>query len=239
MSTIALIGADGSGKTTIANRLLAEQPIRLKYLYMGLNIESSNHSLITSKLIYYYKVRKYKKKLGINGSLKKQNLSLHDLNDERLPDSRGKLGATLRTLNRIAEQSYRQIIAWIYQLRGQVILFDKHFLFDGAIDEVQTPKSNERLSDRFYHFMLTRVFPKPDITIFLFAPADVLFSRKGEANLEYLDAKNQSMMNIGTLVDNFIKIDATQPLEKVYSDVKNTIVNFHNHKTKNQLIAEL
>ena len=53
MATIALIGADGSGKTTIANRLLEEQPIKLKYLYMGLNIESSNHSLFTSKLIYY------------------------------------------------------------------------------------------------------------------------------------------------------------------------------------------
>jgi len=87
--------------------------------------------------------------------------------------------------------------------------------------------------------MLTKVFPKPDITIFLYAPAETLFSRKGEATLEYLDAKNQSMMNIGTLVDNFVKIDATQPLEKVYRDVKNTIVNFHNHKPKNQLVAEL
>lgn len=232
MSTIALIGADGSGKTTIANRLLTDQPIKLKYLYMGLNIESSNHSLFTSKLIYYYKVRKYKKKLGIKGSLKKQNLSLHDLNDERTSDSRGKLGATFRTLNRVAEQSYRQIIAWIYQLKGKVILYDRHFLFDGAIDEVQTRKSDERLSDRFYHWMLTKVFPKPDMTILLFAPAEVLFSRKGEATLEYLDAKNQSMINIGKLVDNFVKIDATQPLEKVYSDVKNTILNFHNNSLK-------
>jgi thymidylate kinase len=231
MATIALIGADGSGKTTIANRLLEEQPIKLKYLYMGLNIESSNHSLFTSKLIYYYKVHKYKKKKGIKGSLKKKNLSLHDLNDERLPDSRGKLGATFRTLNRIAEQSYRQFIAWFYQLKGQVILFDRHFLFDGAIDEIQTNKSDERLSDRFYHWMLTKVFPKPDITIFLYAPAEILFSRKGEATLEYLEAKNQSMMNIGTLVKDFIKIDATQPLEKVYSDVKDTIVKFHNHST--------
>jgi thymidylate kinase len=233
MSTIALIGADGSGKTTIANRLLKEQPIKLKYLYMGLNIESSNHSLFTSKLIYYHKVYKYKKKMGVKGSLKKQNLSLHDLNDERLPDSRGKLAATLRTLNRIAEQSYRQLIAWFYQLRGQVVLFDRHFLFDGAIDEVQSNKLDERLSERIYHWMLTRVFPKPDITIFLYAPAEVLFSRKGEATLEYLDAKNQSMINIGNHVKNFIKIDATQPLEKVYNDVISEVLNFHYGSTRN------
>lgn len=232
MATIALIGADGSGKTTIANRLLKEQPIKLKYLYMGLNIESSNHSLFTSKLIYYYKVYKYKKKKGIKGSLKKQNLSLHDLHDERLPDSRGKLGATLRTLNRIAEQSYRQLIAWFYQLKGQVILFDRHFLFDGAIDDLQTKKLDVRISSRFYHWMLTKVFPKPNITIFLYAPAEILYSRKGEATLEYLEAKNQSIMNIGTLVKYFIKIDATRPLEKVYSDVKDTIVNFYNHSTR-------
>ena len=42
MATIALIGADGSGKTTIAKMLLESPPAKMKYLYMGLNIESSN-----------------------------------------------------------------------------------------------------------------------------------------------------------------------------------------------------
>lgn len=233
MSMISLIGADGSGKTTIAKKLIEDQPVKLKYLYMGLNFESSNHSLFTSKLIYNYKLYKRKKKLGIKGSMKKQNISLHDLNEERMIDTRGKFGATFRMLNRIAEQAYRQLIAWGYQLRGYYVLCDRHFLFDGAIDGIKTQKNESRMSTRFYHWVLTKVFPKPDITFFLFAPADVLFSRKGEANLEYLDMKNQSMMSIGNYVNNFIKVDATQPLDKVYSDVRNKIIKFHNHSSTN------
>lgn len=233
MSMITLIGADGSGKTTIAKKLIEDQPVKLKYLYMGLNIESSNHSLFTSKLIYNYKLYKRKKKLGLKGSLKRQNISLHDLNEERMIDTRGKLGATFRMLNRIAEQAYRQLIAWGYQLRGYDVLCDRHFLFDGAIDEVNIKRASSRLSTRFYHWVLTRVFPKPDITFFLIAPADILFSRKGEATLEYLDMKNKSMMSIGSYVNNFIKVDATQPLDKVYNDVKNDIIKFHNHSSTN------
>ena len=230
MATIAIIGADGSGKTTIAKMLMENPPVKLKYLYMGLNIESSNHSLFTSKAIYYYKVYKHKKKHGIKGSLKKQNLSLHDLNEERGIDTRGKLGATFRMLNRVAEQSYRQLIAWVYQLRGYNVLYDRHFLFDGAIDEVRSKTSDFRFSTRFYHWMLTKVLPKPGLTLFLHAPAEVLFARKGEANLEYLESKNQSFTNIGSTLKRFKKIDATQPLDKVFEDIKTEIINYCNHK---------
>jgi len=229
MATIAIIGADGSGKTTIANMLVENSPVKLKYLYMGSNIESSNHSLISSKLIYYYKVYKYKKKQGIKGSLKKQNLSLHSLDEERMIDTRGKLGATFRMLNRIAEQLYRQLIAWGYQLRGYTVLYDRHFLFDGAIDEVSTKKTDYRMTTRFYHWMLTKVLPKPELTLFLYAPAEILFERKGEANLEYLDMKNRSFMNIGSKLQKFKKIDSTQPLEKVYEDIKTEILNYCNY----------
>ncbi len=229
MATIALIGADGSGKTTIAKMLLESPPVKLKYLYMGLNIESSNHSLISSKLIYFYKVYKYKKKQGIKGSLKKQNLSLHSLNEERMIDTRGKLGATFRMLNRIAEQLYRQLIATGYQLRGYNVLYDRHFLFDGAIDEVRTKKIDHRMTTRFYHWMLTKVLPKPGLTLFLYAPAEILFERKREANLEYLDMKNQSFINIGSKLKKFKKIDSTQPLEKVFEDINTEILNYCNH----------
>lgn len=230
MAKIALIGADGSGKTSIAKMLLENPPVRLKYLYMGLNIESSNHSLIFYKAIYYYKVYKHKKKLGLQGGLKGSNISLHDLDDERGPDKRGKLGATLRTLNRIAEHLYRELIAFIYQLKGNNILYDRHFLFDGALSETSPPKNQVRLSTRFYSWMLKNVLPKPDLTLFLYAPPEVLFSRKGEADLEYLRNKNQSFLSIGSKLKNFKRIDATQPIDKVFENVKSEIVKYCSKK---------
>src|SRR3989442_325936 len=55
MSSIAIIGPDGAGKTTITRMLQASSSLPLKYLYMGINIEASNFALLTSRLIEHLK----------------------------------------------------------------------------------------------------------------------------------------------------------------------------------------
>lgn len=222
MSTIALIGADGSGKTTIAKKILENPPVKMKYIYMGLNIESSNYALPTSRLIQYLKLHKYKKKNNINGTIR--NLSLHTINEDRREDKRGKIGATLRTVNRISEQLYRQIIAWYFQIRGYHILFDRHFLFDGAIG--QPNSKNYRMSTKIYSWLLYNILPRPDYTLFLHAPPEILHQRKIETTLEYLVGKNKAFENIGRNVENFVKIDATLPLEEVLIIVNSHISKF-------------
>ena len=64
MISVALIGADGAGKTTIARKLQDgfEKPI--KYLYMGVSMSSSNAALPTSRFAYWLK-RKISKKKGV------------------------------------------------------------------------------------------------------------------------------------------------------------------------------
>ena len=49
MPCIALIGGDGAGKTTLTRMLVEAEPQRLHYLYMGVNVESSNVALPTSR----------------------------------------------------------------------------------------------------------------------------------------------------------------------------------------------
>ena len=61
--TIALIGPDGAGKTTLAERLQQKLPFPIRYLYMGVSIESSNVTLPTSRLIAHIK-----KKLGLDSA---------------------------------------------------------------------------------------------------------------------------------------------------------------------------
>ena len=56
MTIIALIGADGAGKTTVARRLESELGRRAKYIYLGNNIESANYALPTSRLIVRLKL---------------------------------------------------------------------------------------------------------------------------------------------------------------------------------------
>lgn len=229
MKTIALIGADGSGKTTIAKKILGNPPVKMKYIYMGLNIESSNYALPTSRLIHYLKVYRYKKRNNIKGKIK--NLSIHTINEDRKEDKRSFLGATFRTLNRVSEHLYRQLIAVYFEMLGYVILFDRHYLFDGAI--VKNNTNNFRMSSRVYSWLLYNVLPKPDLTIFLYAPPNVLHQRKIETSQEYLEDKNKSLEYIGNNTKNFVKIDATQSTEKVYDDVMITIKKFIGTKKNN------
>ncbi len=50
MTTVALIGPDGAGKTSVAGRLSTLLPVPVRYLYMGVSADSSNVMLPTSRL---------------------------------------------------------------------------------------------------------------------------------------------------------------------------------------------
>jgi thymidylate kinase len=230
MATIALIGADGSGKTTIAKMLIDSPPVKMKYLYMGLNIESSNYALPTSRLIFYLKLLKYKKKNKNLKDVKLKNLSLHQLDDDRSTDTRSKIGATARLLNRMAEAWYRQLISWIFQLRGYTVLYDRHYIFDSSTNQSGEELKNQRLTTKIHRWMINNMLSKPKLVFLLHAPPEVLYERKREANIEYLKARTESFMKVGSKLKNFIIIDATQPIDKVFADVYNKSKEFLDKK---------
>ena len=221
MFTVALIGADGAGKSTIANRLLESLPMRMKYIYMGLNTESSNIALPTSRLALYLKLRSYKKMAERSGNTDPGFVSTHHM-AHRI-DRRGKLVATVRLLNRMAEEWFRQFVAWGYLLRGYVVLYDRHFLFDTA----STDPQNQRLTDRIHRWVLNHMYPQPDLVIFLDAPPEVLFSRKGETTLDYLRQKRKTFLEQGKKTANFVRIDATQHVDEVFANAAQSIMQFY------------
>ena len=51
MFTVALIGPDGAGKSTVGRELERRLSFPAKYIYMGVNLESSNLVLPTTRLI--------------------------------------------------------------------------------------------------------------------------------------------------------------------------------------------
>ncbi|MGB5894586.1 MAG: hypothetical protein WBG58_10435 [Ignavibacteriaceae bacterium] len=229
MATIALIGADGSGKTTIAKMLLASPPAKMKYLYMGLNIESSNYALPTSRLIFYLKLLKYKRKNKNLKKVKLKNLSLHDIEEDRLVDKRGKLGAFARLASRMAEAWYRLFISWIFQLRGYVVLYDRHYLFDSSTNHFGEEAKNQRLTSKIHWWLLNNMYSKPNLVFLLHAPPEVLYERKGEGDIEYLNMRTDNFMKVGNNLKHFIIVDATQPIDKVFADVFNQSKEFLNN----------
>ncbi len=227
MITVALIGGDGAGKTTVTRKLLAVSPCPTKYLYMGMSTRSSNFALPTSKIAHWFKLRRYKKSLRKPGAAVPEEVARF-YEENRGPDTRGKFLATLRLFNRLAEEIYRLLIVWSYQSRGYMVLFDRHFLFDFAERPDRPPQIQNRLSERLHRWFLQKVYPKPDLTIFLDAPPEVLIQRKGEANVAYLSAKREAYFRQGMQTPNFVKIDATQSPQEVFAEVI-----FHINRTIN------
>ncbi len=224
MFTVALIGVDGAGKTTIAQQLVASYPLPMKYLYMGASIESSNFTLPTSRLILYLKKRAYRKWMKASGVAQPETISTHHLDSREL--SRGKLAATARLLNRVAEEWFRQFVAWYYQLQGYIVLYDRHFVFEFATQNPTTQPQHLRLSDRLHLWSLQHIYPRPDLTIFLDALVEVLLSRKQEWSVDHLQSHRAAFLAQGEKMADFVRIDAAQPLEQVYAEVSEQIRQF-------------
>ncbi|MDH3539859.1 MAG: hypothetical protein OEP52_07690 [Acidimicrobiia bacterium] len=231
MSTVALIGPDGAGKTTVAKRLLVDCPLPLRYLYMGMSIESSNVALPISRLAHRVKVAQHKRALKSTGQPVPSEIHLHGI--EHRSDRRGRLAAVARLLRRVSEESYRQLVSWVYQWRGGVVLYDRHFLFDGLPRPSERTASYHRLTDRIHNWFLYWLYPRPDLVIVLDAPSEVLATRKHEVPAEYLEAERERLRAKLAYVGTWILVDATQPIDHVVAAVNRAIVEHHASETAN------
>ena len=59
MFTVALIGPDGSGKTTVSRRLETELGLPMASIYMGVNMYSSGVTLPHIRLIRFLRQRRH------------------------------------------------------------------------------------------------------------------------------------------------------------------------------------
>jgi thymidylate kinase len=222
--TVALIGGDGSGKTTIARKLEQSDRIPAKRLYMGMSAQSSDIALPTTRLVLYVKRRSYRKLMEKEGKKPAERIPHHLY--EYAPARRRPLWDSIRFLNRLAEAWYRQFISFRYRLRGYIVIYDRHFLFDSAPAVGLSPKQLKRRPNRLLYAILKRLYPRPNLTIFLDAPAEVLYARKGEASVEELDRRRWAVMEQGKQVKNFVLVDVTKPLSEVFEEVTQLILQY-------------
>lgn len=219
MTTVALIGADGAGKTTVAGLLPDLLPVPVRYLYMGVSSDSSNVMLPTTRL-----TRRIKRAVGAppdtagppeHGPRRPRPRSFVR---RRIADLR----AVARLGNRFAEEWYRQWLAWRWERAGSVVLFDRHFFADyHAYDLIGEDRS---WSQRLHGFVLGRLYPRPDLVVYLDAPGEVLLARKGEGTAEALERRRDEYRSIRGHVRHFVEVDATRPIEEVTEQVARAIV---------------
>jgi thymidylate kinase len=212
MPSVALIGPDGAGKTTVTRMLEQSGLLPFKYLYMGVEVSASNFALPTSRLARRLRGRSR----GVTG-MAEGEVSRATSEPGPRGGRRGRLRSVARLANRLAEEWYRHLVSWHYQWRGFVVLYDRYFLFDFA-PEILVAKTLSR-EQRLHLWCLTHLCPRPDLVIFLDAPGTVLFARKAESSVEELERRRQGFLQQAEKSADFVRVDATQPLAEVYDEV--------------------
>jgi thymidylate kinase len=222
MTTVALIGPDGAGKTTVARGLPPLLPVPVRYLYMGVSTDSSNVMLPTTRL-----ARRIKRARGAA-----PDTAGPPSHGPRRPRSRSfvrrrvaDLRAALRVGNRFAEEWYRQWLAWRWTRSGAIVLFDRHFFVDYHAYDVDQASGDRSWSQRLHGLVLGRLYPRPDLVIYLDAPGEVLLARKGEGTVEALERRRDEYRAIAAHVGDFVEVDATQPVAAVTDRVAEIIVS--------------
>jgi thymidylate kinase len=219
--TVAILGPDGAGKSAVTAQLPAALPFPSRRVYMGVNLEASNLVLPSTRLLLHIK-RRLGERPDLAPSSPEAATGPGTGGRRRLPAMVRRVGHTLTLLG---EEWFRQAMIWRYLRRGEVVLLDRHFLFDYYFADV-APGVPRPLTRRFHGFLLRRVYPRPDLVVVLDAPAEVLYSRKGEGTLESLRRRRDDYLGLRGLVDCSAVVDATRPLEVVVAE---TAAVVHSH----------
>ena len=221
MVTVAIIGPDGAGKSAVTQRLEHETlPAPVKRIYMGVNLEASSLMLPTTRLALALKTARGRRP---------------DMVAPSEPTSQPSGGPARRLLKGgagvvrlvlwLAEEWFRQLVAAYHVRRGKIVVFDRHFYADYFhVDAAGTGRRS--LSARVHGHVLRTLYPKPDLVICLDAPGEVLFARKHEASVEWLDRRRAQYLQLADEVPHFLVVDADRPLDAVTRDVVIAISEF-------------
>jgi Thymidylate kinase len=190
---------------------------------MGVNPDSSNYLLPTTRALHALR------------RLRGGKPDTYGPKDSRAPDRAVPRGTVRRALrsgrsflrlgNRLAEEWHRALVASLHRRRGSIVVFDRHFFADYYAYDVAGNRRRSA-SGRVHGFILSRVYPRPDLVIYLDAPAELLLERKGEGTLESLERRRCEYMEVGQVLREFAVVDASRPLETVTREVVDVIAAF-------------
>jgi thymidylate kinase len=222
MFTVALIGPDGAGKTTVGRRLEHVLPMKAKYLYMGVNWDASNHLLPTTRLVNA--IRRARGSPAAPGGPPEHSVAETRAHG-RVRRGLGRGWRALALANRVAEEWYRQLVAYACVRRGAIVIFDRHFFSDYYAHDVAGAFSRT-LDRRIHGFLLAHVYPKPDLVIYLDAPAETLLARKGEGTLASLERRRRDYLDLASKTKHFVVVDGDRSLGEVTEAVAAAIEGF-------------
>jgi thymidylate kinase len=229
--SVALVGGDGSGKTSVARQLERSPTLRCKYLYMGQSVLSSNAPLPTTRLARFLKLRETRRSAAGAQEGGADERAAGDPHYQKKKRGWPRMAASF--LNRLAEAWWRQLLSVLYRARGYILIYDRHFLFESAPPEERAGSKRRHPIERLEHWVLSRSYPAPDLVVFLDAPSEVLYQRKGETSPKRLEQRKTAILRQGARTANFAIVDASRPLDEVVASVGKLLDEFRQPTERN------
>jgi thymidylate kinase len=215
-STVALIGSDGAGKSTVAREVVRRLPIPSEYLYMGVNLEASPVMLPTTRLALAVKRRR--------GG--RSDMTAGHVESGGGGGPFGTIRRLVRMVNWLAEESYRAALARRIQRTPAVVVFDRHFFCDYYASAIAPTTSPRSLDTRIHGWVLKNWYPRPQLTLFMDAPPEILVARKAGDSLERVARRREEYLALADVLPEFQVVDANRPVDVVADDIVARIVAF-------------
>ena len=215
-TTVALIGQDGAGKSTVARAVAEALPYDAGLVYMGVNLEASTVMLPTTRLALGLKRRRGHR----------ADMTAHGDDGTRRVGVVGSLRRLARSANWIAEELYRSVLVRRIRRRGAVAIQDRDFYCDYYWNAVAPTTAKRRLDVRLHGAFLRRWYPKPDLILLLDAPAEVLHRRRADQTLEEVAERRARYLDLAPVLRTLQVVDADRPQDDVTADITQRIVAF-------------
>ena len=230
MIRVTLIGPDGSGKSAVTERLVKTMPVPVRRIYMGVNPESSNIMLPTSRL--QLAIRRW---LGLPTD---SNGPRHPQHVEKT--SGGFLKRTLRfiksvvrTTNLVAEECFRLVVIRWWLFRGIVVIQDRDFFVDYYEYDVADNGRPRSLCQCFHGWFLRSLYSKPHLTILLDVSAETMLARKQEGTAENLGRRLLHYRELVSQMPAHAVVNAEGLLDDVTTLCRDSILSFQQRRRAN------